>query len=171
MSARLLRQYCVEAGLSCRVQEVINWISRSRRADRHRVTPYGLPLTDVLSTFERPLDAPTRPAARTPLPTVVHLNPRFAEEWRQIIVLSALYGRAPATHDAQEVVPVPAQRVRGAVTRAGAFDLAQRVRQRGARTADELASFVRDHFAAWRVRRREPVMNAARRWRCPDCRR
>jgi SAM-dependent methyltransferase len=154
MSARLFRQYCAEVGLVCRTQEVINWISRSRKAERHQPKATGLPLTDVLSTFERPggTEVPR-------LRTAVYLNPRFADEWRQILVLTALYGEQaePASGAA-----LAAPRVRPS--------LALRAREKAAFLADHWGSFVRDHASAWRAERSEPIVNAVSRHRCPDCR-
>lgn len=155
MSARLFREYCAEAGLACRTQEVINWISRSRKADRHHPSSAGLPLTDVLSTFERPAVEPGGGAA---LSTRVFLNPRFADEWRQILVLTALYGR----HDDAP----PAQARTEACSRPS---LARRATEKASRLAEYWSSFARDHAAAWRAERREPIVNAVRRSRCPDC--
>ncbi|MGE0445987.1 MAG: class I SAM-dependent methyltransferase [Vicinamibacterales bacterium] len=154
MSARLFREYCAEAGLRCQTQEVINWISRSQRADRHRPKAAGLPLTDVMSTFERPGSA-GRPFAGCR----VYVNPGFADEWRQIVLLTSLYGRqdeAPRTHK----VPPPA----GARP-----SLAARVNDKATFLADYWGSYARDHAAAWRASRREPIVNALRRGRCPDC--
>jgi 2-polyprenyl-3-methyl-5-hydroxy-6-metoxy-1,4-benzoquinol methylase len=157
MSARLFREYCAEAGLLCQTQEVINWISRSQRADRHRPKANGLPLTDVMSTFVRPggtlgrADVPQRR-------TRVYVNPGFADEWRQIVLLTSLYGRqdeAPKTHTA------PSARVRPS--------LAARAKDKATFLADYWGSYARDHGAAWRASRREPIVNALRRGRCPDC--
>lgn len=156
MSARLFRDYCAEAGLLCPTQEVINWISRSRRADRHQPTAAGLPLTDVLSSFERPGGANV-PRRRTR----VYLNPGFADEWRQIVLLTSLYGR-------QGQPPSQASSAPSDVTVAPP-SLAQRAKDKAARLGEYWGSYARDHAAAWRARRREPIVNAARQGRCPDC--
>lgn len=155
MSARLFRLYCREAGLECLSQEIINWVSRSRRADRHRIAGPGMPLTDALSTFRRPdgLDAaPTQDWTR------VYVNAHFAEEWRQVIVMASVYGRRVAGDPGQAPSPVPR-----------AIGLTDRVKEKVARISEHAMSFVRDHVNAHRVRRHEPILTAIRRRRCPDC--
>jgi SAM-dependent methyltransferase len=152
MSARRFREYCREMGLQCTSQEIINWISRSQKADRHRVPGLGLPLTDALSTFRRPL------SAESPDPiTEIYLNPGFADEWRQVVLLASIYGRR---------VPPPSS-ARAEPPRAISFT--QRVREKAARVSDHASSYVRDHVNAVRVRRHEPIVNAWRGGRCPDC--
>jgi SAM-dependent methyltransferase len=152
MSARLFRTYCAEAGLRCTSQEVVNWISRSRRADRHRISGRGLPLTDVFSTFERPDGAGDEAA-----PVQVYLNPGFAEEWRQIVVLASMYqpGGEPPPVATSEAGPRKA--------------LSARIVDAMIYSADYAGSWLRDHATAARVARREPILNAVRRGRCPDC--
>ena len=160
MSARLFREYCTEAGLQCVSQEIINWVSRSRRADRHRISGAGLPLTDVLSTFERPESSMQGVAAGEAIPTKMYLNPRFADEFREIVVLATLYGRPGA-----DATPLSAPRRPPNDPATLVARIMERMRDR----ADHLWSYLRDHGNALRVRRHEPVLNAVRRQRCPDC--
>ena len=85
MSARTFREACREAGLVCLSQEVINWIGRGRRVDRHRIAGDRIPLTDCFSLFKRPGSEDAEQ------PTRVYVNRHFVDEWRQLIVLSTLY--------------------------------------------------------------------------------
>ena len=156
MSARLFREYCREAGLECQSQELVNWISRSKKADRHRIPGVGMPMTDTFSTFSRPILPGTRP-------TQIYLNPSFAEEWRQCVTMASIYGegaflqRPEATPGER---PVPA----------AAPGLVARIRERIERDMDYAASLLRDRWAARQVQRHEPFLNAVRARQCPDCR-
>jgi hypothetical protein len=155
MSARLFRDYCREAGLACDAQELVNWVGRSRKVDRHRVPGDGLPMTDAFSSFSRPL-VPSGD------PTRVVANTGFAHEWRQCTTLAAVYveealGQPP---DAAGSAPPPVPPAR---------NLPSRARDRAWRTIDFAASLIRDRYAAQQVRRREPILNSLRRDRCPDC--
>jgi SAM-dependent methyltransferase len=154
MSARLFREFCREAGLHCVSQEIVNWISRSRKADRHAIPGPGMPLTDAFSTFARPSGAPQRP-------TKIYVNQFFAEEWRQCTTLASVYGEAAF---ASRVPPPPP----GAPT-AGVPTLLQRVRARAARVSEHVSSLARELRTARQVRRREPILNALQRGTCPDC--
>ncbi|MGH9348981.1 MAG: class I SAM-dependent methyltransferase, partial [Vicinamibacterales bacterium] len=109
MSARVFREACRDAGLVCVSQEVINWIGRGAQADRHRLAGERIPLTDCFSTFIRP------PATRDG-PTRVYVNRRFVDEWRQLLVLSTLYGRSG---DGSEAAPPRADDAASAVRRGG----------------------------------------------------
>ena len=156
MSARLFREYCAEAGLECQSQEIVNWISRSKKADRHRVPGWGLPMTDTFSTF-------TRPVAPTGELTHIYVNPSFAEEWRQCVSLASLYGEGAFLRR-------PEVAAAGAPAASAVPSLPKRVKERLARDVDYASSLVRDRVGARRVRRREPILNSLRQGRCPDCR-
>lgn len=157
MSARLFREYCREAGLHCRSQEIINWVGRSRRWNRHPIPGAGVPLTDVLSTFCRPDPDAVSGQGCGADPTRVYPNHRFVEEWRQMVTLADIYGRHQSS-DAAEAAP-------GRPTP----DLLTRVSEGVARRADHASSLLRDRINAGRVRRHEPILNRARSGRCPDC--
>ena len=165
MSARLFRQFCDAAGLVCGAQEVINWISRSRLADRHRIAGPGLPLTDVLSTFHKPVDATRRHEE----PTRVYLNPRFAEEWRQLTVLASLYAGGKNENAPSAPVAAPLHRAARALKRQGVAVVLHRVRERANESTKYATSMLRERALAARVRRHEPILNAIRRRCCPDC--
>jgi SAM-dependent methyltransferase len=165
MSARLFREYCAEASLHCRSQEVINWISRSRRADRHKIPGPGLPLTDAMSVF-------SRPASPIDDPTLVYLNPHFAEEWRQIIVLATLYGRRVTSTPAKASDTPVADRLERALRMArqsGLSGVFERLSERTTEARDFAATLARDTANARSVRRHEPILNAIKQHRCPDC--
>jgi SAM-dependent methyltransferase len=164
MSAKLFREFCAEAGLVCGTQEIINWISRSRRADRHRIAGPGLPLTDVLSTFHKP---DVGPAA--PVPTRVYLNPGFAEEWRQLVVLASLYAGGPGEDAPTAPATTPMRRAARALKRQGLTVVLNRARQRANEGTEYATSLIREKALAARVRSREPIVNAIRRQCCPDC--
>jgi SAM-dependent methyltransferase len=166
MSAALFRDYCREAGLACTTQEIITWVSRSRRADRHRIPGWGMPLTDALSTFRRP-----RAGERTGA-THVYVNHRFAEEWRQIVDLAAIYGRRrdDAVDDDAAPSSSPALgRVIRVVRAAGITGAAVRAASRARDTASEMTSAWRERRIAQRVRREDPIAGSLRRGRCPAC--
>jgi len=164
MSAKLFREFCAEAGLVCASQEVINWISRSRRADRHRIPGSGLPLTDVLSTFYKPAMVP---GAATP--TRVYLNPAFAEEWRQLVVLASLYAGGPEEDAPAAPAVTPMLRAARALKRRGLTVVLNRARERANEGTEYASSLIREKALAARVRRHEPIVNAIRRRCCPDC--
>lgn len=159
MSARLFREFCREAGLVCVTQELINWVSRSQRADRHRIHGSGMPLTDAMSTLVRADGEPARL-------TQVHVNPSFVHEWRQCVLLAQAYGRSAMMDTAQ---------ARDGMATPGAPDQMQtgtvlaRTREWLHRRADDATSLARERLVAHRVRRKEPVVNALRAGRCPDC--
>ena len=166
MSAALFRAYCREAGLQCASQEIINWVSRSRKADRHRIAGAGMPMTDALSTFHRPLrEARSR--------TQVYVNPLFVHEWRQCTVLADVYdrgawGREAADDAGSEATPASAI---ARLSRTAAFaGLVRRVRDRVTTAADYAWSRAQAQRTARAVRRREPILNALLSGRCPDCR-
>jgi SAM-dependent methyltransferase len=97
MSARQVQQYCDEAGLYCRSQELINWIGRGDRADRHRLQGRYVALTDCLTVFTN------EPAAARPR---VVANHAFVEEWRSAVWMVDVYAReavasAPRKRDAR----------------------------------------------------------------------
>lgn len=166
MSAPLFREYCREAGLQCTTQEIITWISRSRRADRHRIPGWGMPLTDALSTFRRPR------AGEPTGPTRLYVNPGFAEEWRQIVDLAAIYGRGRDAGDDPDAGPLPAPvlgRVRRVLRTAGITGAATRVASRVRDTASDVTSSMRERRTARRVRREDPITGSLRRGRCPAC--
>jgi SAM-dependent methyltransferase len=166
MSAALFRQYCREAGLVCVSQEIINWVSRSRRADRHRIPGPGMPLTDAMSRFQKP-----RHAAATPTPTLVYVNPHFVEEWRQMIDLAAIYGCSECTATSTDGrAPAAASRAARVLRAEGLGGVANRLKERVTSAADHMASLGRERLVARTVRRREPVMNALDNGLCPDCR-
>ena len=172
MSARLFREYCAQAGLRCASQEIINWVSRSERADRHRVPGWGMPLSDAISVF-------TRPAGAVPQPTRVFINPRFVHEWRQLKVLADLYATGNVRADADSQGRSRADRGSGeapTVARAarvlrqeGVAAVVGRIRQKVAAAASERAALAREFSVAREVRRSEPVLNRVRAGRCPDC--
>jgi hypothetical protein len=83
MSADVFRRSCEAAGLTCRSQELINWIGRRRDADRHHLDGRCIPLTDCISIFTTP-DAAERPTSRI-------ANHAFVEEWRQAVWIADLY--------------------------------------------------------------------------------
>jgi SAM-dependent methyltransferase len=161
MSARLFREFCDEAGLECVSQEIVNWISRSRMADRHRIPGAGIPMTDAFSTFTRPLG----PERRT---TRVYVNPSFAEEWRQCTTLASLYGTELAAPSVAPSVPLAA-RVTSALSIKGVATVIARAKGRARRAREHVTSLARERMIARQVRRAEPILNALRRGRCPDC--
>jgi len=87
MSADEFRRLCQAAGLSCRSQELINWVGKARDADRHRLDGRCIPLTDCFSTFATP-EAASRSTARV-------INPMFVDEWRQAVWMSTVYFSDP----------------------------------------------------------------------------
>jgi SAM-dependent methyltransferase len=86
MSADVFRDACASAGLACESQELVNWLGRSRRADRHRLSGRCIPLTDCFSVFSAS-DTPARPTRRV-------ANPTFVNEWRQAVWMAELYSPA-----------------------------------------------------------------------------
>lgn len=91
VSAAGFRAACRAAGLQCVSQEMINWVGRGARADQHRLPGNQVPLTDCFSVLRKP-GSPGVPDR----PTLVHVNRRFVDEWRQVQVLAAMYGEAGA---------------------------------------------------------------------------
>jgi len=85
MSADVFRRQCDAAGLTCRSQELINWIGRGRQVDRHRLDGRLIPLTDCLSVF-------TTFSRNAPRPTLV-ANHDFVEEWRQAVWIADVYAK------------------------------------------------------------------------------
>jgi SAM-dependent methyltransferase len=83
MSADVFREACASAGLACESQELVNWLGRSRRADRHRLSGRCIPLTDCFSIFSAS-ETPVRPTRRV-------ANPMFVNEWRQAVWMAELY--------------------------------------------------------------------------------
>ena len=156
MSAQRFREYCREAGLECQLQEIVNWIRRGAKADRHRIPGVGVPMTDTFSTFSRP----SAPGTST---TQVYVNPSFVEEWRQCITMAALYGTGAFGQGQEPAAASLEDRVTPG--------LARRACDRLSRDWDYATSFVRDRASARRVRRSEPILNSLRRGACPDCRR
>jgi SAM-dependent methyltransferase len=166
MSARLFREYCRDAGLHCTTQEVINWVSRSRRADRHRIPGWGMPLTDTMSTFMRP------PVGAEPAPTLVYVNPGFVEEWRQLVTLATVYaqGRVDRPDPAPSRVRANAlARLTRVAGREGIAAVAGRLQSRAAKRADHVTSLVRERARAHRVWRHDPVTGSLRGGLCPAC--
>jgi hypothetical protein len=165
MSTRLFREYCRESGLHCRTQEIINWVSRSTRADRHRIPGWGMPMTDALSTF-------SRPARDERAATRVYVNARFVEEWRQLMDLAAIYGRVAAHRDTDARVQkaTVTARVSRALRANGVAGVADRLREKVSERTEDVASLLRERRLARRVRRNEPILGNLRRGRCPDCR-
>jgi hypothetical protein len=161
MSARLFREFCDEAGLQCVSQEIVNWISRSRTADRHRIPGAGIPMTDAFSTFARPLGPERRP-------TRVYVNPSFAEEWRQCTTLASLYGTEPVAPPFAPPAPLAA-RVTTALSTDGVSGVLTRAKARASRATEHVTSLARERMIARRVRRAEPILNALRGGHCPDC--
>jgi SAM-dependent methyltransferase len=162
MSSALFRQYCREAGLVCVSQEIINWVSRSRRADRHRMAGPGMPMTDAMSTFMKPRHSAPRPAR-------VYVNPHFVEEWRQISDLAAVYGDGHCEPGPGVSTPPAASRASRVLRNEGIAGVAARLRDKTVASADYLTSLARERRIARRVRRREPILNALAAGRCPDC--
>jgi hypothetical protein len=163
MSARLFREFCGEAGLECISQEIVNWVSRSRKADRHRTPGPGMPMTDAFSSFARPLGPANRP-------THVYVNPFFAEEWRQCTALAPLYGEeafAPALAPAASASLV--DRAASAWSSGGVGSVLGGAKARARRAAEHVTSLARERITARQVRRAEPILNALRAGRCPDC--
>jgi SAM-dependent methyltransferase len=165
MSARLFREYCAEAGLVCTSQEVINWISRSRRADRHRIAGARMPLTDTMSAFRKPhaRDEATQP-------TRVYLNAHFADEWREIVLLAAIYAAGMREDEPAVASGAPLERAARVLRRQGISGVLARLRERASRAGDYASSLVRERALAVCVGRNEPILNAFRRRCCPDCR-
>ncbi len=86
MSADVFQQACSAAGLTCRSQELINWIGRGRTADRHHLDGRCIPLTDCLSSF-------STPERNSASPRVI-ANHAFVDEWRQAIWIAEVYLRS-----------------------------------------------------------------------------
>lgn len=145
MSAAVFREACRAAGLACVTQEVINWIGRGTRADRHRLPGPQIPLTDCISVIRRP-DAETRHQ-----PTRVYVNRRFVEEWRGLHALAPLYARAEPDALAEG-------------------DLKPRRRLSAIASFPERArSYAGERWTAHTFVRREPIVRALGRGVCPDC--
>jgi SAM-dependent methyltransferase len=89
MSADVFRAQCAAAGLSCRSQELLNWIGRGASANRHRVDGRLLPLTDCISVFMR---------ATADGPAHVIRNDGFVDEWRTTVSIVDAYAREPNTN-------------------------------------------------------------------------
>lgn len=170
MSARVFREACRDAGLVCVAQEVINWIGRGARADRHRLPGEHIPLTDCFSTFVRP------PDAREDDPTRIYINRQFVNEWRQLLVLASLYGTDAS--GGSGVRPSP-DRVTGRAGRpalgtirtlgvSGAL-AAARARLSGA--AERWRSKGIEQATGRLFASREPIVRSLLSGRCPDCRR
>src|SRR5262249_32532212 len=154
MSARLFRLFCDEAGLWCTSQEIVNWIGRGRRADRHRVAAAGIPLTDTMSILERRTD-PRESFTR------VYLHPAIADEWRQLTCLTELYTGAPPSHapHAHSNGIFRAMRVLSSDGFPGAL---RRLRDRARERTEHVASLLIEHLTAAAARRADPMVNAVR---------
>jgi SAM-dependent methyltransferase len=166
VSARTFRDACRDAGLVCLSQEVINWIGRGTRVDRHSLDGRLIPLTDCFSVFTRPGDAFAE------RPTRVYVNRRFVDEWRQVIVLSALYGRrrsAPAATPPNGIRP---QQNDGEPRRCRAISLqrlASAARARVAAAAEPRTSRVREEAIGRWYAARDTIARRIASGSCPDC--
>jgi hypothetical protein len=151
MSAKVFRDACREAGLRPVSQEVINWIGRGARADQHRLPGPEIALTDCMSVVVR-ADHPDRPE-----PTLVYINRHFVDEWRQLLLMTPLYGShenlrpcpGPLPATAPGATAQPISRLKG---------LAGRARSYGA-----------ERLASRTFLMREPFVRALRSGVCPDC--
>ena len=166
MSAARFREYCREAGLVCETQEVINWVGRSRKKDRHRIHGPGIPMIDAISTFRRPAETPVK--AADPGPTRVYVNPLFVHEWRQCTVLAELYGPGVSPADHRTLAHNPGT-TGGPALHQRLITLLNGARTRVEAVRDHAGTLSRDRFYASQVRRKEPILNALLRHRCPDC--
>ncbi len=81
VSADVFQRLCEGAGLSCRSQELINWLGKSLTADRHHLAGKCIPLTDCFSVFTTGTKASTKRLA----------NPFFVDEWRQAVWMAQFY--------------------------------------------------------------------------------
>lgn len=172
MSARVFRDACREAGLVCVGQEVINWIGKGARADRHRLPGERIPLTDCFSTFVKP------PDTRAGQPTRVYINPHFVDEWRQLLVLASLYGTRSSSAVSAETQAgarpegTPAHRTRLEMVRTlGLAGTMAAVRARLSRTVEAWRSRTSEKAVARVYASREPIVRSLVRGRCPDCQR
>lgn len=145
MSAAIFREACRAAGLVCLTQEVINWIGRGRRADRHCLPGTQVPLTDCISVFLRP-----GPHTRNE-PTRVYVNRRFVDEWRGLQALAPLYARADAD-------PVGEGHLKPRHGLSAIVSLSERTR-----------SYIYERWTAHTFLSHEPIVRALRRGVCPDC--
>lgn len=164
MSARLFRDFCRDAGLRCTTQEIVNWVSRSRRADRHRIPGWGMPLTDAFSTFMRPVADDERSCTR------VYVNSAFVEQWRHLIELASVYDHTPdaPTTEARSSAPLES-RVRRVLRTEGITGIANRAVTRTQEAAREAVSLAHERMMAHRVRRSDPITGSLGQRRCPDC--
>lgn len=152
MSARVFREACRAVGLRCVSQEVINWIPRGPRADRHKLSGGFIPLTDCLSTFVRP-DASVDQG-----PTRIYINPHFVDEWRQLIVLSLVYGGFDgAVNDS------------GQIPRRGLRAVAGRLARRALDVSERFTSRAREEAMGRVYAYREPIVRRILSGICPDC--
>lgn len=171
-SARLVRESCEAVGLRCVSQELINFVGRGAKADRHRIPSRDVPLTDCVSTIVRPTET-----VRSP-PTTVYVNPTFVDEWRQLLVLDSLYRAATECHgpgpepvrDDTEVHGNGRLNTLARVARKrGLGGLAETVSAGLERRREAYASYLRERYDAFVFRHGEPIMRGLARRRCPDC--
>jgi len=157
MSARALRESAKNAGLACPAQEIVNFVARGARSDRHRISGVGVPLTDCFSLLEKPTNGTTSP-------TAVYINRQFVEEWRQLIVLAHLYAEG-----ARQSATIPDG---AAVARTGATRqrrTTSAIRDGLLRRIEHWHSAAREHASARRFRLWEPIARPVIAGECPDC--
>ena len=152
MSASAFREGSRAAGLRCVSQEVINWIGRGARADRFRLPGGDIALTDCISIVVKPADRQPDP------PTRLHVNRRFVDEWRELLVLATMYADhdQPGSDDGSPAVtagrPATPQRREGVL----------------ARLSRRRAGLV-ERREGRKFRRREAIASAVAAGTCPDC--
>lgn len=157
MSARAFRERAKDAGLVCLAQEIVNFVSRGARSDRHRISGIGIPLADCFSLLEKPMPGAAACA------TAVYINRRFVEEWRQLIVLADLYGPGSpdnATNPAGAVATQSTKRQRRT---------AASIREGLLRRIEHWCSAPRERASARRFCRWEPIARRVVAGDCPDC--
>jgi hypothetical protein len=162
MSARAFRDACRQAGLHCVSQEVINWIGRGAKADRHRLPGERVPLTDCLSRFARPLPG------QAGEPTRVYVNRHFVDEWRQLVLLARVYGPLSGDDSSGAAAPHLAAEPTTA-HRHGLPAAAHAMRRRLGEAVEHVTSRVKEEAAGRALQRREPIARRIARGLCPDC--
>jgi ubiquinone/menaquinone biosynthesis C-methylase UbiE len=162
MSAQAFRNAARRAGLTCVSQELVNFVARGARSDRHRIPGSGIPLTDCFSLVVKPIhDAEVAW-------TNVYLNRRFVEEWRQLMVLAWLYrGAALPSSAGRGVAPRQPNVTRTLRSLEGRSFAA--VRAAVQHRIEEWRDRTRQQRAARRFRRHEPITRRVMAGWCPDC--
>ncbi len=155
MSAAGFRSACSDARLRCATQEVINWLGRGARGDRHRLPGEEVPLTDCISVVLKPIGmAPDSP-------TLVHMNRRFVDEWREVAVMARMYGGVENGAAEQQTARVAAPVLKP--------QPASRTSSAGNSLPSRVRSYLSERRAGRRFRRNEPIVRTIAGGTCPDC--